>query len=138
MDITDSKALKVNMTYLIGLACTIALGTTHVSFALVGNNEIGEFYAAQMQWGDKSDYWNTRVSTMSIFGLTCGSVAAGFVLKYFARRTVIVMMSISAFVALVLTLFLNIWLILIGKFIYAFSAGVTLVASSMYLAETLP
>ena len=47
-------------------------------------------------------------------------------------------MSFVCIFGIVPTLFLNLWLIYIGKFIYGFSAGVIIVASSLYLQETVP
>ena len=47
-------------------------------------------------------------------------------------------MSFVCILGIVPTLFLNLWLIYIGKFIYGLSAGVIIVASSLYLQETVP
>ena len=43
MDILDKR---INMTYLFRLVCTLTMGTTHVGFAVAGNNEVGQIYAA--------------------------------------------------------------------------------------------
>ena len=47
-------------------------------------------------------------------------------------------MSIIAILGIVQTLFLNIWAILVGKFIYGLCASIIIVASSLYLQETVP
>ena len=47
-------------------------------------------------------------------------------------------MSILCVVGIVPTLFLNVWAILFGKFVYGLAAGVIIVASSLYLNETIP
>ena len=90
-----------------------------------------------MHWGDNADSNNARVSSVAIIGLIIGSFAAGFFVKN-GRRQCIIYMSILCVVGIVPTLFLNIWSIMIGKFIYGFSASVIIVASSLYLQETVP
>ena len=90
-----------------------------------------------MHWGDDADSWNARISSVSIVGLILGSFAAGFFVKR-GRRKCIIIMSIVAIFGVVPTLFLNLWMILIGKFIYGFCASVIIVASSLYLQETVP
>lgn len=47
-------------------------------------------------------------------------------------------MNILAAIAIVPTLFLNIWLILIGKFFFGFASGALIVACSIYQNETVP
>ena len=47
-------------------------------------------------------------------------------------------MSIVAVAGIVPTLFLNVWAIIAGKFIYGLAASVIIVASSLYLQETIP
>ena len=66
-----------------------------------------------------------------------GSFAAGFFVKG-GRRKSIIWMSVLCIFGIVPTLFLNVWSIIIGKFIYGFSASVIIVASSLYLQETVP
>ena len=47
-------------------------------------------------------------------------------------------MSLLCIPGIVLTLFLNTWTIIIGKFIYGTAASCIIVASSLYLNETIP
>ena len=54
------------------------------------------------------------------------------------RRKSIIWLSILSIFGIVPTLFLNVWAIIIGKFVYGFSASVIIVASSLYLQETVP
>ena len=90
-----------------------------------------------MQWGDDADSINSRISSVAIIGLIIGSFAAGFFVKN-GRRQCIIYMSVLCVVGIVPTLFLNVWFIMIGKLIYGFSASVIIVASSLYLQETVP
>ena len=127
------------MTYLFWLVLTLTLGTTHVGFVVAGNNEVGSVLAEQLGWTAEgtASRWNTAISSTGIAGLITGSFAAGFFVKA-GRRKCILWLSILAIVGIVPTLFLNVWAILIGKFIYGFSASVIIVASSLYLQETVP
>ena len=47
-------------------------------------------------------------------------------------------MSILACCGVVPTLFLNLWSIIIGRFIFGLASGTIIVASSIYLNETVP
>ena len=82
-------------------------------------------------------WWNTVVSSTGIVGLIVGSFGAGLVVKE-GRRKSIISMSVICVLGIVPTLFLNIWAILFGKFVYGVAASVMIVASSLYLQETVP
>ena len=47
-------------------------------------------------------------------------------------------MNLVALLGVIPTLFLNIWAILVGKFVFGVAAGTIIVASSIYLNETVP
>lgn len=80
---------------------------------------------------------NTLVSSIGIIGLIIGSFSAGHVVKAGRRRSIIAMSMIAA-IGIVLTLVLKLWAILLGKFIYGTTSGIIIVASSLYLQETIP
>ena len=135
----ENSGRTINMTYLFWLVFTLTLGTTHVGFVITGNNEVGSVLAEQFGWtaaGTESS-WNTALSSTGIAGLILGSFAAGFFVKS-GRRKSIIYMSILCIAGIVPTMFLNVWSILVGKFIYGFAASVIIVASSLYLNETVP
>ena len=131
-----------NMTYLFWLVFALTIGTTHVGFVITGNNEVGSILALQLNWDSpdvegSAKLWNTVISSSGIVGLIVGSFTAGFVVKA-GRRKSIILMSIVAVAGIVPTLFLNVWAIIAGKFIYGLAASVIIVASSLYLQETIP
>ena len=47
-------------------------------------------------------------------------------------------MSVIACIGVIPTLFLNVWAILAGKFVFGLASGAIIVASSIYLNETVP
>ena len=47
-------------------------------------------------------------------------------------------MSILCVLGILPTLVLNVWAIIFGKFVYGLASGVIIVASSLYLNETIP
>ena len=130
---------QVNMRYLLGLVANLTLGTFNVGFVISGNNQVGSILEAQFGWEHniEAKNWNTAISSASISGLIIGSFAAGKLLSN-GRRKAIILMSLLSCVSIVPTLFLNIWAILIGKFIFGIASGTIIVASSIYLNETVP
>ena len=77
------------------------------------------------------------ISSAAITGLVIGSFAAGPLLKA-GRRKAIILMNVIACLGVIPTLFLNIWAILVGKFVFGLASGTIIVASSIYLNETVP
>ena len=130
---------QVNMRYLLGLVANLTLGTFNVGFVISGNNQVGSILEAQFGWEHEVEAkkWNTAISSASISGLIIGSFTAGKLLSN-GRRKAIILMSLIACLSIVPTLFLNIWAILIGKFIFGIASGTIIVASSIYLNETVP
>ena len=130
---------QVSMCYLLGLVANLTLGTVNVGFVISGNNQVGSILEAQFGWEHdiQAKKWNTAISSAAISGLIIGSFTAGKILAD-GRRKAIILMSLLACLSIVSTLFLNIWAILIGKFIFGIASGTIIVASSIYLNETVP
>ena len=72
-----------------------------------------------------------------MLGITIGSFAANVFVPYGRRKTIIVS-NLVIVVATILTLILNFWTIIIGKFIFSVASGVILIATNVYLNETIP
>ena len=72
-----------------------------------------------------------------MFGITVGSFAANIFVEYGRRKTIIAC-NLVIIVATVMTLILNFWLIVIGKLIFSIAAGMILIATNLYLNETIP
>lgn len=127
------------MKYLIALVANLTLGTFNVGFAIAGNNQVGRVLEAQFGWEHDTEakQWNTVISSTSITGLVVGSFAAGYLLKT-GRRSTIMSMNVLACLAVIPTMFLDIRAILVGKFIFGLASGAIIVASSLYLNETVP
>ena len=85
----------------------------------------------------EAKFWNTIISSSGIVGLIIGSFTAGHILSLGRRRTIIVM-SFVASLGVIPTLYLNLWYIIAGRFIFGLAAGTIIVASSIYLNETVP
>ena len=77
------------------------------------------------------------ISSAGIVGLITGSFTCGHLLSA-GRRKIIIQMIILACIAIIPTLFLNKWAIIIGKFTLGLASGSIIVASSIYLNETVP
>ena len=81
--------------------------------------------------------YNTIISSSAIFGVVTGSLFGGkFITK--GRRLCIIGFNLVAAVGTFLTMFLNLPMICIGRFIFGFACGTFSVAGPKMLDETIP
>ena len=77
---------------------------------------VGEILADQMHWGDDTDFYNTLISSSAIAGITVGSLAAGSICEI-GRRKSILLSNLVVLISTAMMLVLNVWVIVIGRFI---------------------
>ena len=77
------------------------------------------------------------IATVEVFGVTAGSFAAGDFVE-FGRRKTIIFSFVVILLATFMTLVLNFWMIVIGKLIFSLACGVSLIATNLYINETVP
>ena len=81
--------------------------------------------------------YNTLISSAAIFGVVTGSLVGGkFIQK--GRRLAIIVFNIFAAASVTLTMFLNLPMIIIGRYFFGFCCGVFSVAGPKMLDETVP
>jgi MFS family permease len=86
---------------------------------------------------DEAVLFNTLISAAAIFGVVCGSLVGGRFIQG-GRRRALIIFNMFAAVAVGLTMFLNLALIIIGRFFFGFCCGVFSVAGPKMLDETVP
>ena len=129
---------QINWRYLIPLVSTLTFGCANIGFVITGNNQVGGILSEKMNWGESETTNNTAISSASISGLLVGSFAIGPILQVIGRRNSIMLTSFMCIISVIPTVFLNLTSILIGRFALGLSAGGLIVASSIYLNETVP
>lgn len=129
---------EINWGYLIPLVCALTLGCSNVGFVIAGNNQVGGILAVKLNWGENSTRNNTAISSAGVSGLIIGSFAIDIVLRKIGRRKSIMLTSLICIIGVIPTIFLSLASILVGKFIFGLAAGGLIVASSLYLNETVP
>ena len=80
---------------------------------------------------------NSIITFVEAFGITLGSFLANVLVAYGRRKTIIVS-NIVIIMATGMTLVQNLWMIVIGKLIFSIAAGCILIASNVYLNESIP
>ena len=133
-----STKLETNWSYLLPLVGTLTLGCANVGFVIVGNNTVGGILSQKADWGSNEDAYNTAISSSGVSGLIIGSFAIEPLLKKIGRRKAIMLTSFLSIPAVIPTIIVNIFSICIGKFFFGLTAGSLIVASSIYLNETVP
>ena len=123
---------------MIGLAFNLWMGCWLTGFSVAGNNVVGDYLAVQLDWNTKqAEFRNSVIATVEVFGVTAGSFAAGYFVE-FGRRKTIIFSFVVILLATFMTLVLNFWMIVIGKLIFSLACGVSLIATNLYINETVP
>ena len=107
-------------------------------FAISGNNQTAPVIKAKFGWTkDEAVLYNTIISSSAIFGVVTGSLFGGkFITK--GRRLCIIVFNVVAAVGTGMTMFLNLPLICVGRYIFGFACGTFSVAGPKMLDETVP
>lgn len=77
------------------------------------------------------------INDISVLGLMLGCLLAKNFLILGRKQTVLVA-NVMASMSVALCIYLNLWTIFVGKFIFGFTCGLNIVACSIYNKETLP
>ena len=90
-----------------------------------------------MDWRGNSNFYNTMISSVGVAGLVIGSLLAGVITKY-GRRKALMYSNYIVFLSTALLMVLNVYTILVGRFLLGFAGGVFICASNLYISETIP
>ena len=136
---SQEEQRQVNWSYLIPLVATLTFGVSNVGFVIAGNNQVGGILASKLDWDDRqAARWNSTISSAGVLGLIIGSFAVELILRKIGRRKAIILTSLVVILAVIPTIFLSVWSIILGKFFFGLAAGSMIVASSIYMNETVP
>lgn len=93
---------------------------------------------AKFGWDDdEATLYNTIISSSAIFGVVTGSLCGGKFITGGRRKALIIFNILGAF-AVSLTMVLNYWMIVVGRYFFGFCCGVFSVAGPKMLDETVP
>ena len=126
------------MGYCIAFTAVWGLGTWQTSCAIAGNSMTTSVFKAKLEWDEnEAIMWNTIISSTAILGLMMGSFAGGPLIPYGRRKTVIISMLICIF-SVVISMYVNEYVMAIGRFLLGLGAGIFNVAFGKLINETLP
>lgn len=69
--------------------------------------------------------------------MAIGSFAGGILVKG-GRRRIVILLNLLAIVGVCITLIMNFWAILLGKFVWALAVGILSTAGPLMVDETVP
>jgi MFS family permease len=93
----------------------------------------------QLKWSKKDHYQNIMIiSFMCIFGMATGCLAAGKLFRFGKRRVIMIFQIVSMIGSILSLVSLNFVTILIGRFIFGFSAGIFVNMCPVIIEETVP
>jgi len=126
------------LAYLTGLCLTAGFTVSSLGYVIGEPNDLGNILAAQLDWPeDKKSFRLTLFSSFGILGIAIGALGAGKVV-HIGRRKLTMLMCLVQIGATALTLILNLYTLCAARLILGLSAGVQLVAMSLYVSETVP
>jgi MFS family permease len=94
----------------------------------------------QLNWGDNPaniDFMSTILQSSCIVGIALGSIFGGDFVKK-GRRSTIVAFNIYGLIGSAMSIYLNFWVICLGRMILGFCCGVILCVTPKALDEVLP
>lgn len=93
---------------------------------------------AQLNWAAEDvDTNKTLLSTASVLGVSIGAIIGGKIITYGRRRAVLIF-DLLGIVGSCLSIISNFYVILIGRLVYGFAAGVLVTACPKIVEETVP
>lgn len=116
----------------------VGFGNMQSGFAISGNNQTAPVIKTKFGWDeDEAVLYNTMISAAAMFGVVFGALSGGkFIQK--GRKRAIILFNILSAGATTMTMFLNLPLIIIGRFLFGFCCGVIQVSAVKMLDETVP
>lgn len=109
--------LEPKMGALFCYILVLGIGCWFSSWAIFGNNQTAPILEAKFEWNEsEAKLWSSLIGNISVLGIALGSIFSGPVINKGRRRILIVMNGVFL-IGTVLTLFLTIPTIFIGRFI---------------------
>lgn len=103
---------------------------------LASNSAVGPILAERLNWENPNQY-NTYIASLPILGMGIGCYTGGLLVKG-GRRRIMILMNLIAAVGICISLVLDFWTILFGKFLWGLAVGVLATAGPLMIAETIP
>ena len=135
----ESTTIKAKPGYLCGFQVYLMLMTAQCGFVLSGNNSVNDVIAAKLNWSTaETKLNNTIISSAAITGLIVGSVLSSKMVIC-GRRFCAILSTILIIVSVIPTVvWVNLYCIAGGRFVYGFAASVLVTCANLILAETVP
>lgn len=123
---------------MIGYVFSVSVGVIQTGWTLAGNAATAPILIAKFGWDEQEAMlYNTMINTCAIFGLTLGSLTAGYSLAY-GRNKAIILWEVVALVGCLVSLQRSLWTICLGRLLIGLSAGLMNVASAKCIDEMIP
>ena len=114
------------------------LGCFTCGFVQAGNADVIDIFSVKLFWGSDEDFYNTVLSSSASLGRTFGFVAAKIFTDWGRRRSILLANAVTIVLTIPYFFVCNFWVFLFTRFFMGIAASVTIIASSLYISETVP
>jgi len=137
--VETTMKIEAKSGHLCGFNVYLMIMTAQCGFVLSGNNQVNDVIAAKLGWDDdQTKLNNTIISSASIVGLIIGSALSGPMVRCGRRLCAILMCLLIIASVLPTVLYINLYCIAGGRFVYGFATSVLVTCANLILAETVP
>jgi MFS family permease len=134
----DYDKLMPDQKYLVKLTITCLLSSMQLGAALSATASTLSSLEKQLKWTkDNVDTNKTLISTASVLGISIGAIVGGKIIAYGRRKSVLIF-DLLGIIGSVLSIIENFYVILVGRLMYGFAAGVLVTACPKIVEETVP
>lgn len=131
---------SVNKGFIGIFVFTLNIPGVLLGYAMAYQNQVSPCFNIKFNWNDEStaNKWESYLGSSVTLGMTIGAVGGGLLMKI-GRRRAILYCCILGMIANGITIVpLNIWAILIGRFLFGLSVGFFSSICPRFIEETVP
>ena len=132
------QKFKVNYSFLALYILSVSLNGICVAWTTGGNNQTASIFAAKLDWNAaEARKYNTMINFASQFGKTLGATFGGKLIPN-GRKNIFIIFNVLAILSQILMQFLNIYTLVLGKWLNGIFVTVVHMSIVKMVNETCP
>ena len=130
--------MSANKCFMFFFIVIINMTGLLLGYAMAYSNQVTALLNAKLGYdADTAAYMQAYIGSSVVLGMTIGAVSGGVIMKI-GRRKALILASAYGIAGNLLTYHLNIYFLIIGRFLFGFSVGIFSSVCPKYMEETIP